>query len=221
MTWDEYYEKYYDWAESTRIKKLSSVEVLGAPEEVAEVMLDFAFNHEDIVNRIAKKAIEQKLVFTSDDIINLTGSIDSDLQEQLACQSVSTFSKEDLESFEGYLDDDVIVKLYKLKGIKVPDIFIDDDDTLEDSVGEHSGDKPSGFFSTLAMAFGIGHGMQQGINDVVGKPARKFRVGDHVRVRYRGQEGTVIDINGNLYMVSLKEGAHVDSYYEDQLERAW
>lgn len=55
----------------------------------------------------------------------------------------------------------------------------------------------------------------------VGKPARKFRVGDHVRVRYRGQEGTVIDINGDLYMVSLKEGAHVDSYYEDQLERAW
>ena len=220
MTWDEYYEKYYDWAESTRIKKLSSVEVLGAPEEVAEVMLDFAFNHEDIVNRIARKSIEQKLVFSADDIINLTGNIDSDLQAQLACQSVSTFSKEDLESFEGYLDDDVIVKLYKLKGIKVPGIFIDDD-YPEKSNGEYFGDKPSGLFSTLAMAFGIGHGIQQGINDVVGKPARKFRVGDHVRVRYRGQEGTVIDINGDLYMVSLKEGAHVDSYYEDQLERAW
>ena len=71
------------------------------------------------------------------------------------------------------------------------------------------------------MAFGIGHGIQQDINDVVGKPVRQFRVGDHVKVRYRGQEGTVIDINGNLYMVSLKEGTHVDSYYEDQLELAW
>ena len=220
MTWDEYYEKYYDWAESTRIKKLSSVDVLGDPKEVAEVILDFAFNHEDIVNRIARKAIEQKLVFTADDIINLTGNIDSDLQAKLAYQSVGAFSKEDLESFEGYLDDDVIEKLYKLKSIKVPDIFIDDDD-IEEVSGEYSGDKPSGFFSTLAMTFGIGHGIQQGINDSIGRPAKKFRVGDHVRVKYRGQEGTVIDINGDLYMVSLKDGAHVDSYYEDQLEKAW
>ena len=87
MTWDEYYDKYYDWAESTRIKKLSSVDALGDPEEVSEVMLDFAFNHEDVVNRIARKAIEQKLVFTADDIINFTGNIDSSLQAQLAYQS--------------------------------------------------------------------------------------------------------------------------------------
>ncbi len=38
--------------------------------------------------------------------------------------------------------------------------------------------------------------------------------------RYRGQEGTVIDINGDLYMVSLSSGS-VDSYSENQLERAW
>ncbi len=195
MTWDEYYDKYYDWAESTRIKKLSSVDVLGDTEEVSEVMLDLAFNHEDIVNRIARKAIEQKLVFTADDIINLTGNIDPFLQAQLAYQSVGSFSKEDLESFEGYLDDDVIVQLYKLKGLKMPDIFINDDDS-EEAAGEDSGKKPSGLFSTLAMAFGIGHGIQQGINDAVGKPIRKFRVGDRVRVRYRGQEGTVIILTG-------------------------
>ena len=220
MTWDEYYDKYYDWAESTRIKKLSSVDVLGDTEEVSEVMLDLAFNHEDIVNRIARKAIEQKLVFTADDIINLTGNIDPFLQAQLAYQSVGSFSKEDLRSFEGYLDDDVIVQLYKLKGLKMPDIFINDDDS-EEASGEDFENKPSGFFSTLAMAFGIGHGIQQGINDAVGKPIRKFRVGDRVRVRYRGQEGTVIDINGDLYMVSMNSGAQVDSYYEDQLEKAW
>ena len=71
------------------------------------------------------------------------------------------------------------------------------------------------------MAFGIGHGITQGINDATGSRPRKFRVGDHVRVRYRGQEGTIVDINGDLYMVSLKDGGYVDSYYESQLERAW
>lgn len=49
----------------------------------------------------------------------------------------------------------------------------------------------------------------------------KFKVGDKVRVKYRGQEGYIIDKNGNLYMVSLKDGKYVDSYEESQLEKTW
>ena len=49
----------------------------------------------------------------------------------------------------------------------------------------------------------------------------QFSVGDHVRVRYRGQEGTIIGIHGNLYMVSLKDGAYVDSYIASDLEKCW
>lgn len=52
------------------------------------------------------------------------------------------------------------------------------------------------------------------------KTGPRFQVGDHVRVRYRGQEGTIIDINGGLYMASLKNGNNVDSFEEDDLEKA-
>ena len=127
---------------------------------------------------------------------------------------------DNLISLEGVFDENVIVELYKLKDLKVTDVFIDNDDTVV-TTGQNYGDKPNGVFSKLAMVFGIGHGIRQGIHDAVGKPRGKFRVGDRVRVRYRGQEGTVIDINGDLYMVSMNGGAHVDSYYEDQLEKAW
>ena len=48
MEWAEYYEKFYDWAESTQIKKLSLVEALGPGDEDAEVMMSFAFDHDDI-----------------------------------------------------------------------------------------------------------------------------------------------------------------------------
>jgi len=47
MTWEEYYDKFYDWAESTQIKKLSSVDALGSADEVVEVMMELAFHHED------------------------------------------------------------------------------------------------------------------------------------------------------------------------------
>ena len=123
MTWEEYYDKFYDWAESTQIKKLSSVDSLGAAEEVAEVMLEFAFNREDIVNRIARKAIEQKLVFSAENIGDLTNCMDVNLQNQLALQSVQAFSKDDLVTLEGLLDDDVLVQLYKVKGLPLPEFL--------------------------------------------------------------------------------------------------
>ena len=224
MTWEDYYDKFYDWAESTQIKKLSSVEQYGSAEEVTEIMMEFAFDHEDIVNRMARKAIEQHIVFSAENIRDLTNFMDPSLQEQLALQSASSFSKVDVELLDGFLDDDVLIKLYRLKGLKVPEILDDTDydnaaDTDMDEVLERA-KQPTGFFCRLAMAFGIGHGIHQGINDATRKPVRRFRVGDHVRVRYRGQEGTVIDINGDLYMVSLSSGG-VDSYTESQLERAW
>ena len=199
------------------------MEALGPAEEVAEVMLEFAFNHEDIVNRIARKAIEQKLIFSAENIMDLTNSMDSGLQGQMALQSVSAFSEEDIRNLEGSLDDDVIVKLYKARGFKVPEILLDDepqDDYDYQEVLERA-KQPTGFFSKMAMAFGIGAGIHQGVKDATGSRPKKFRVGEHVRVRYRGQEGTIVDINGDLYMVSLKDGGYVDSFTESQLDRAW
>ena len=49
----------------------------------------------------------------------------------------------------------------------------------------------------------------------------QFEIGDKVRVKYRGQEGYIIDKNGSLYMVSLNDGGHVDSYTSEQLEKCW
>ena len=49
----------------------------------------------------------------------------------------------------------------------------------------------------------------------------EFKVGDKVRVKYRGQEGYVIAENDSLYMVSLDDGKYVDSYSADQLEKCW
>ena len=48
-----------------------------------------------------------------------------------------------------------------------------------------------------------------------------LKVGDKVRVKYRGQEGYIIDKNGDLYMVSINDGQYVDSYSADQLEKTW
>ena len=49
----------------------------------------------------------------------------------------------------------------------------------------------------------------------------EFNIGAKVRIKYRGQEGYIIDKNGNLYMVSIDNGCFVDSFTADQLEKCW
>lgn len=53
------------------------------------------------------------------------------------------------------------------------------------------------------------------------KTPRRFKVGDHVRVKWRGQEGFIIAENNGYYMVSISGGRTVESYQESQLEKAW
>lgn len=164
MTWEEYYDKFYDWAESTQVNKLSAVDSLGPADEVAEVMLEFAFNREDIVNRIARKAIEQKIVFSEENIGDLTNCMAVNLQNQLALQSVQSFSKDDLVMLEGFLDDDVLVQLYKAKGLPLPEVLVEDESSqIHEKKKAEKG--PSRFFEKAAMAFAIGEGIRLGIKD--------------------------------------------------------
>ena len=38
-TWDEYYDKFYDWAESTQVRNLYGLTSLGPADEVAEIII--------------------------------------------------------------------------------------------------------------------------------------------------------------------------------------
>lgn len=68
MTWSEFYESFNDWAESTAIKKLSSVDAYGPADEITEVMNEFCLQHKEVSNRMARKAIAQKIVFSAENI---------------------------------------------------------------------------------------------------------------------------------------------------------
>ncbi len=49
--------------------------------------------------------------------------------------------------------------------------------------------------------------------------SNNFQIGDRVRIKYRDQEGFIIDKNGSLYMVSINDGQIVESYSENYLEK--
>lgn len=52
------------------------------------------------------------------------------------------------------------------------------------------------------------------------KAGKKFRIGDHVRVIYRDEEGTIIDITSGGYLVKLQSGKTI-TVKEAQLEHSF
>lgn len=67
-TWDEYYEKFYDWAESTQVRNLSALTSLGSADEVAEIIIELQVNV-PAANRLLKKAVAAKLAFSGSDLV--------------------------------------------------------------------------------------------------------------------------------------------------------
>ena len=77
MTWAEYYDKFYDWSESTQINRLSSVKDFGPASEVCEIAE--AFCDEKIASRLIRKALAAGVKFSSDDVANLEGVVTDEL----------------------------------------------------------------------------------------------------------------------------------------------
>lgn len=67
MTWEDFYEKFYEWSESTQISRISNLTDFGSSSEVFDIALEFS--DPKITTRFLKKAIMQSE--------KLNGSIES------------------------------------------------------------------------------------------------------------------------------------------------
>ena len=133
--------------------------------------------------------------------------IDSEMLNLAAKYSKERFTPEELTELDGIVDHDILVTIDRRQGTQTFDY--DDDEPFEEPLAEKG---PGKLFSALAFFSLMGDGKNK-------EP--RFRIGDHVQVRWRGQEGTIIDKNGSLYMVSMNDGRIVESYKESQLEKPW
>lgn len=226
MTWEEYYRDFYNWEGWTQARKIGLVDKLGPGDEVAEVINELYYVHPKVAYRLVDKAISQGIVFSVEGIERLCDiETPSEQLRQILISSAKHYSEEQLESLIGFVDDDILLDAYKENGYNPPKEYINWLDQLGDSldeidISEDTG-KPVGLLDRLVSAFGSGTVVKSEPIFAQEQRVPKFNVYDHVHVKYRGQEGTIIDINDDLYMVSLEDGSHVDSYYEDQLEKCW
>ena len=234
MTWEQFYDGYLGWSDSTVSSRLSQISDL-QNADTAEIVDCCQCIDEALACRLLRKAEKAPLSFTYAQVAELAIVIsDEELLNALAIAATGPCTQENLEELNNNeIRDDVITdiaKHYNLHdpnegAIWQPGVLQKQIDDLAESAGQladklnrinknlekQKRKKKSGLFAFLGV-LGDSNGA---------KSSSGFRVGDHVRVKYRGQEGTIIDINGNLIMVSLDDGKHADSYDASQLEKTW
>lgn len=123
MDWDQYYEKFYDWATSTQISRMSSLTSYGASSEVAEVAQEYM--DEKAASRLIKKAVAYGVQFTPEEIYDLSGCCNTEAMNVLLDSSKCRFTKEQLEDLYGAVDDEVLERVAARNKIS---LFEDDED---------------------------------------------------------------------------------------------
>lgn len=160
-TWDEYYEKFYDWAESTQVRNLSALTSLGTADEVGEIIIELQVNV-PAANRLLRKAVEAKLAFSASDLIEFLCINDKTLATAALHNSVGRLTSSDMEDLYGVAEDDDIIKICRDRNLTLPEDLREEeyedeeeepleevDIYIDDFVPEPPAPK-LGFFGTLA-----------------------------------------------------------------------
>ncbi|WP_295362599.1 KOW motif-containing protein [uncultured Pseudoramibacter sp.] len=234
MTWAEFYDKYLEWSDSTVSSRLSQISDI-RNADAAEIVDCCQCIEETLACRLLRKAAKAQITFSFAQVAELALFIsDEELLNTIASRAAGPCTQAILEELNNNgIKDELITDIAKSFSLRDPNegaiwqpgVLQQRLDDMADSAGKLADnlnrinknlEKQKRQRKPGLLSFLEALGETKNF-----KSSSGFRVGDHVRVKYRGQEGTIVDINGGLIMVSLDDGGHVDSYDASQLEKAW
>lgn len=120
MRWSDYYEKINDWSVSTAVNKISSLEDMGAPDEIVDALNIIAFEDEKGATRLLNRALQHGVKFSGENLADIAGLCAEDSFKKALYQSADAFTAQDLEDLYGCVDDELIIDLAKRYKISAP-----------------------------------------------------------------------------------------------------
>ena len=109
MDWADYYDRVFDWSESTRVRRLSDLTDVGSPDELVDAAQ--AFDEEKNASKLIKKALSLGVQFTPENVVDLILVVDDATLTQMAKAVKGKFSKDQLDEIYMVVDDDVYERL--------------------------------------------------------------------------------------------------------------
>ena len=120
MRWSDYYEKINDWEVSTAVNKISSLEDMGAPDEIVDALNIIAFEDEKGATRLLNRAVRYGVKFSGENLAEIAGLCAEKSFKKALHQSAEAFTAQDLEDLYCCVDDELIVELAKRYKISAP-----------------------------------------------------------------------------------------------------
>lgn len=120
MRWSDYYEKINDWEVSTAVNKISSLEDMGAPDEIVDALNIIAFEDEKGATRLLNRAVQYGVKFSGENLAEIAGLCAEESFKKALHESAEAFTAQDLEDLYCCVDDELIVELAKRYKISAP-----------------------------------------------------------------------------------------------------
>lgn len=126
MKWQEYYEKINDWAVSTAVSKISSLEDMGSPDEILDAINIIWFEDEKGAVRLLNRAMQYGVKFSGENLAELSGMVSEESLKKALELSADKLTTQDLDDLYGCIDDELIVEIAKKYAVKAPADLVDD-----------------------------------------------------------------------------------------------
>ena len=105
MTWEEYYDGFYDWSPSTQKSYTYRLTDYGSADEVWEIAEELDFNDSAFAARFLEKAFSAGVRFTPEQVLEMVAMVEQPLLSKMAEQTTVPFNREQLEEIYMMIDD--------------------------------------------------------------------------------------------------------------------
>ncbi len=130
MTWEEYYEKMWEWKPSTMVKHMSQLSSFGPSEEVMEAIIEISFGDQKGATRMLKKALDAGVKFNGDQLSNMSGNCDAGELERALRISADQFTTQDIDDLYGAYEDALLIEIALKHNISVPEELAEENEEL-------------------------------------------------------------------------------------------
>lgn len=155
LSWDDYYERFYDWAPATQKSRSYNLTGYGPADEVFEIALEFAYDDEKFATRFIGKAMDAGVHFTPEQVLEFALYTDKATLGRMALGASPSFTEDQLEEIYMSIEDDDFERLSEKTGIDIFEDPQDDQDGWDDEEDYENPPVKVGFFTKLMAAVGI------------------------------------------------------------------
>lgn len=119
MSWEQYYDGFYEWSSVTQIRYLARLDGYGSGAQTAEIAAELAEAGDGgpaAAKRLIMRAVENGVRFTAEDVIEMAGA---DIEEDTLKYALATVREpltgSQIVTLSDYFDEDVLEKLIEDK----------------------------------------------------------------------------------------------------------